>query len=382
MYIINILNLTNFNNSLVNRIGFMFQDCSSLTSLDLSYFDTSLVTDMGFMFQRCSSLTSLDLSNFNTSLVTTMLLMFIECVNLEYINLYNFDESKINQLKYDNGPHNLVIWIKTISENTLNDLKTDKNCLVIDCSEDWKSKQQKIYNNNQCIESCDKSSQDKYEYNGQCVENCPNGNLYDDNNIINICKCHLDKCLLCPQIALNKELCTKCNNNCYPKENDPLNFGEYFNCYNEKPEGYYLDNNIYKKCYQSCKTCNIEGNSINYNYITCNENFLIEKRINDNLNCYENSTIFFDDYSDIENENSILSTMELTYSDKYTSSQLINFPSTMILSLSYSNEYFESNEKKTEYIAYFDMEIIKDILKNERNETLEIKYYDNILKNI
>ena len=79
--------------------------------------------------------------------------------------------------------------------------------------------------------------------------------------------------------------------------------------------------------------------------------------------------------------------MELTYSDKYTSSQLINFPSTMILSLSYSNEYFESNEKKTEYIAYFDMEIIKDILKNERNETLkskekEIKYYDNILKNI
>jgi len=34
-------------------------------------------------------------------------------------------------------------------------------------------------------------------------------------------------------------------------ENDPLNIGEYFNCYNETPNGYYFDNTdkIYKKCY-------------------------------------------------------------------------------------------------------------------------------------
>ena len=183
------LNLTNFNTSFVNIIRFMFKDCSSLTSLNLSHFNTSSVTDMEYMFQGCSSLTSLDLSNFNTASVTNMQQMFSGCVNLEYINLYNFDESKISQLKYDNGPKNVVICMKTINENTLNDLKTDKNCLVIDCSEDWKSKQQKIYNYNQCIESCDKSSQYKFEYNGQCVENCPNGNLYDDNNnVINICK--------------------------------------------------------------------------------------------------------------------------------------------------------------------------------------------------
>ena len=38
-------------------------------------------------------------------------------------------------------------------------------------------------------------------------------------------------------------MCTKCNINYYPKEDDPLNLGEYFNCYNEIE---YYDNMIKK----------------------------------------------------------------------------------------------------------------------------------------
>jgi len=85
---------------------------------------------------------------------------------------------------------------------------------------------------NKCIESCESSTQYKYEYNGKCYDYYPNGFLYDDNNNqLNKCKCELNQCLTCPNIALNKNLCTKCNDNYYSKENNPLNLGEYINCY-------------------------------------------------------------------------------------------------------------------------------------------------------
>ena len=51
-------------------MNYMFDDCSSLASLDVSGFDTSKVTNMSNMFYNCSSLASLDVSGFNTSLVT------------------------------------------------------------------------------------------------------------------------------------------------------------------------------------------------------------------------------------------------------------------------------------------------------------------------
>ena len=65
----------------------------------------------------------------------------------------------------------------------------------------------------------------------------------------------MEKCLTCPKVALKKELCTKCNDNYYPMENDPLNLGKYINCYNFAPEGYYLNRNdsIYKKIDFICK---------------------------------------------------------------------------------------------------------------------------------
>jgi surface protein len=50
----------------------MFENCSSLTSIDLSGFDTSSATEIRYMFENCSSLTSLDLSSFDTRSVTDM----------------------------------------------------------------------------------------------------------------------------------------------------------------------------------------------------------------------------------------------------------------------------------------------------------------------
>ena len=224
--------------------------------LDLANFNTSLVTSMWSMFYYCSSLTSLDLSNFDTSLVTSMGNMFSFCTNLEYINLTNFDETNLVKLDdmFKEVPENVVICINENSnEQKILSQLNNKKCLIIDCTKDWKSKQKKLIDNvNKCFESCDKSSQYEYEYNGKCYENCQKGFIYDENdNQIKKCKYELDKCLICPNVALNKDLCTKCNDNYYPKENDSLNLGEYINCYNKIPEGYYLDNNLYKQCYYS-----------------------------------------------------------------------------------------------------------------------------------
>jgi surface protein len=78
-----------------NNCYYMFDGCSSLTSLDLSLFDTSNVTDMSYMFRYCSLLTSLDLSSFNTSNVINMSSMFGYCRKLVSLDLSSFDISKV-----------------------------------------------------------------------------------------------------------------------------------------------------------------------------------------------------------------------------------------------------------------------------------------------
>ena len=84
-----------FNTSLVTSMHEMFEDCSSLISLNLSNFDTSKVTDMGRMFSGCSSLSSLDLLNFDTSNVQYMYDMFWGCSSLSSLNLSNFNTLKV-----------------------------------------------------------------------------------------------------------------------------------------------------------------------------------------------------------------------------------------------------------------------------------------------
>ncbi|MCD8107941.1 MAG: BspA family leucine-rich repeat surface protein [Oscillospiraceae bacterium] len=89
------LDLSCFNTSKVENMAAMFDSCSSLTYLDISSFDTSNVTSMDSMFGACSSLTSLDLSHFNTSNVIDMDYMFEFCSLLTSLDLTSFDTSKV-----------------------------------------------------------------------------------------------------------------------------------------------------------------------------------------------------------------------------------------------------------------------------------------------
>ena len=162
------------------------------------------------------------------------------------------------------------------------------------------NKKKIISNTNECIESCNYISQYKFEYNRKCYKNCKNVFLFDDNkNITSKCKGELGKCSLSPNASLKNELCTKCNTNYYPKENDPLNLGEYIICYKDL-KGYYLDNDIYKQCYYKCKTCNMAGNNITHNCIDCNDNFPFKIEYYNYNNCYVNCKYYY--YFDRENK--------------------------------------------------------------------------------
>jgi surface protein len=76
----------------------MFNQCSSLESLDLSSFDTSKVTNMRAMFAGCSSLKFLDLTSFDTSNVNSMEEMFAGCSSLESLDLSSFNTSKATNM--------------------------------------------------------------------------------------------------------------------------------------------------------------------------------------------------------------------------------------------------------------------------------------------
>ena len=95
-----IIGLDNLNTSEVLYMNNMFEQCSSLTTIDLSLFDTSNVQFMNDMFASCSGLTSLDLSNFNTENVAEIYNMFSSCSGLITLNLSNFNTKNVTDMSY------------------------------------------------------------------------------------------------------------------------------------------------------------------------------------------------------------------------------------------------------------------------------------------
>ena len=78
-------NIENIKTDAVKYLGSMFQNCSSLQTLDLSSWNTENVTSMNGMFRGCTSLQTLDLSSFNTGKVYGMSYMFKDCSTLTTI---------------------------------------------------------------------------------------------------------------------------------------------------------------------------------------------------------------------------------------------------------------------------------------------------------
>ena len=92
------LDISNFDTKNVAYMSGMFSGCSALKTLDVSKFDTQNVTGMFDMFKDCSALTTLDLSNFDTQNVTNMSNMFRGCVTLTTLNVSNFDTKNVTDM--------------------------------------------------------------------------------------------------------------------------------------------------------------------------------------------------------------------------------------------------------------------------------------------
>ena len=93
-----ITGISNLKTDNMTDIGSMFENCSSLTSIDISRFNTSKVTNMSRMFSGCSSLTSLDLRGFNTTNVIYFNAMFLGCSALTNLDLSNFNTANAKNM--------------------------------------------------------------------------------------------------------------------------------------------------------------------------------------------------------------------------------------------------------------------------------------------
>ena len=71
-----VIDVTNFDTTLVAIMTLMFDGCWVVTTLDVTGFVTTACTDMWGMFNACEDLTALDVSGFDTSLVVDMDSMF------------------------------------------------------------------------------------------------------------------------------------------------------------------------------------------------------------------------------------------------------------------------------------------------------------------
>ena len=131
------------------------------------------------MFKNCTSLTSLNLSNFNLPSINDNSNMFIDCNNLEYLNIKNIN-IQLNQLKtiIKNTRINIILCINETMNINLTLL--DNNCVTIDCSENWKKNQKKLFvSNNSCVDDC------LYLYEDKCYDECPYDTSLSGNKCIN-----------------------------------------------------------------------------------------------------------------------------------------------------------------------------------------------------
>ena len=115
------IDLTNFNTSYVTDMTGLFSDCTSLTSIKFGAFDTYRTTNMTAMFSNCISLETLDLSSFYTLNVTNMTAMFNNCISLKNINLSSFNTSNVtNMTAMFNGLSSIEeIDIKSFSSSSV-----------------------------------------------------------------------------------------------------------------------------------------------------------------------------------------------------------------------------------------------------------------------
>jgi len=126
-----------------------------------------------------------------------------------------------------------------------------------------------LYNSTNCLDCKFNNKFVNYEQT-DCIDEVPSGFYVNDTNKNTIDKCH-ERCLTCKNGPKDDNMnCIVCNNDkgYYLVENTN-------NCEEYPLPGYYLEDNIFKKCNKSCATCSAKA-TFNYqgkvaNCDTCNK---------------------------------------------------------------------------------------------------------------
>ena len=82
--------LENFHTEDVTNMQYMFENCTSLESIDLSGYNTEKVVNMSYMFSGCSGLTSLDVNSLESDNVENIRYMFKDCSSLTSLDVSEF----------------------------------------------------------------------------------------------------------------------------------------------------------------------------------------------------------------------------------------------------------------------------------------------------
>ena len=301
------LDLTSFNTKKLKNTNYMFDTCSKLISIDLSSFDTSQVTSMTHMFSYCTSLISLTLENFNASACKSCSDVFLGVSNLKYCYNDNSNLQKIDLAQKGERVCSDPCFTNDINKFSLLSWECVSNC------------DQTIYlyeYNSQCFRECPSETHPLdenshlcvddlncyYEYfnyeRTECLNEVPNGYYCNDTkrHTIDLCDEKCEKCTL--ESTLDNK-CTLCNNSkgYYKKEDDD---NENFDCVNVKPSGYYLDENIYKKCYNSCEDCTSLGDESDNKCTKCLDGMIL---INGNCNkggCEEGQYFYYNEANEFK----------------------------------------------------------------------------------
>ena len=167
-------------------------------------------------------------------------------------------------------------------------LVVETNACVKECKDEYK-----FEIDNKCYKECPKATYYNYAQDG-CIDAIPIGYYLNDSLARTIDKCDIkceSECIL--DNSTNKVLCKFCNTGKkYYRKADEAGRNGYFDCYTGAMERYYIENNIYKKCYETCKNCEEIGDIYENNCTECYPDYTRE----DN-NCYIDCEYFM--YMDI-----------------------------------------------------------------------------------
>lgn len=357
------LDISNFRTSRVEYMNKMFRNCIKLEYLDFRNINTNSIGYMGQMFYRCQSLKYLNLYSLNNECSTSEMFYgaasnFIYCIN-SFSNIPRI-ESFLNEksaknicshICFNNKPY--AHGIKACCEKYVYNSNCVSSCptgtyLSNSICEELVCQNYYSYNKDECIDFipegyflnstslktidkchpdcktcerlntatnsyCTSCKNSKNFYLGNCYSECPKGSYYDDEYLMTKCKCFEEKCFKCSEESLNKSLCISCNEGYYPKYEDPDNLSRFINCY-KNIEGYYLENNsIFKKCYESCRTCDKSGDDNNHNCLTCKEGYYMQNKNGNYINCFKNCNYYY--Y--IENKINLICLNENKCPEKY-----------------------------------------------------------------